>query len=327
MAGLMFSVNESDLDRITGAIHSILNGGIPEAIVLPSDFPENELKQLVDYVNALLSEYRRFAESMYAISRGELDSELAGGRMHVNDSLEHLQSNLRHVTWKTQQIAKGDFTQRVDFMGEFSESFNTMVEQLAMSREGLLRKNQELATVSRTDSLTGLLNRRGATEIIERESHRARRSNRPFVILIADLDRFKAINDTHGHAAGDAILVETAKVLLAHLRKGDVCARWRGEEFLVLLAEAELSQAVVVAERLRLAVASAQVIHYGRDIRFTISAGLSAFDGREGAEACLTRSDKCLYIAKESGRNQVWYETAEGEPVRVSGPPAGPSQE
>ena len=175
MAGLMFSVNESDLDRITGAIHSILNGGIPEAIVLPSDFPENELKQLVDYVNALLSEYRRFAESMYAISRGELDSELAGGRMHVNDSLEHLQSKLRHVTWKTRQIAKGDFTQRVDFMGEFSESFNTMVEQLARSREGLLRKNQELATVSRTDSLTGLLNRRGATEIIEQESHRARR--------------------------------------------------------------------------------------------------------------------------------------------------------
>jgi diguanylate cyclase (GGDEF)-like protein len=304
----MLSASEECIDKITEAINHLLEGKMPAPIELSFDPPENGIGQLVQYVNALTSRYNSFAKFLFAVSRGDLDYEAPKGNMHILHSLKNLQANLRHLTWKTQQIALGDFSQRVDFMGEFSKSFNSMVEQLAAAREELLRKNEELDRTSRTDPLTGLTNRRGADEMLKKESHRASRSNKHFVTIIADIDHFKRINDTYGHDAGDAILVAVSGVLLDHVRKEDLCARWGGEEFLVLLTEVELPVALAAAERLRLSIEATETLHNGANLRVTISAGMSVYSEGEDIESCIKRSDLCLYKAKESGRNQVWLQ-------------------
>ncbi len=314
----MIHVDETDIDMITEAVGQILDGKAPRAIRLPEKYSGNEIGQLVHYVNKLIAEYNRFSQFMFAISRGDLDYNAPKGELIVLHSLKNLQANLRHLTWKTQQVARGDFAQRVDFMGEFSDSYNSMVEQLAAAREELLKKNEELENVSRKDPLTGLLNRRGADEIIRKESHRASRTKRSFAIMMADIDHFKKINDTHGHDAGDAVLATISKILAENVRKEDLCSRWGGEEFLLLLVETDIPDAYFLAERLRRNVENARIMHCGVALQATISAGMSMYGEDEDIAACIKRSDLCLYKAKESGRNQIWFkETCDTPPIPV----------
>jgi len=145
----MLQVQEQDIDRITGALYSILNGGIPGPIECPPDCPDNEVLQLFQYTNLLMEKYAVFAHSLAELSRGELAHESPKGRMHVLQSFKNLQANLRHLTWKTRQIAKGDFSQRVDFLGGFSEAFNTMTGQLKDAFETIERQNRELDCANR----------------------------------------------------------------------------------------------------------------------------------------------------------------------------------
>ncbi len=316
----MPSAVDNQIARITEAIQSLMSGKVPEPIHLPPELPEGELGALTRCANRLIYEYGSVQPFLYALSRGDLDYQAPRGRMALVDCAKNLQANLRHLTWKTQQVAKGDLSQRVDFMGEFSESFNAMVEKLASNREELLRKNQELETASQTDSLTGLRNRRGIGELLRRETHRAERSTRSFAIMIADIDHFKRVNDTHGHDAGDAVLVEIARILQDHTRGGDLCVRWGGEEFLILLVEMDLPQAVAVAERARLGVESARIMHNGQNISVTVSIGLSIHRDEDDVAQCIKRSDVCLYRAKETGRNQVCFQDgSDGSPRTIEG--------
>ena len=301
----MLNVNEQKIDRITEAINHLLEGRAPDAITLESDAPEDEVAQLTRYVNRLISEYGAFSNFLFDISRGDLDSEAPKGRLHALHSLKNLQANLRHLTWKTNQIAHGDFTQRVDFMGEFSDSFNLMVGQLAAARAELLAKNEELDRISRTDLLTGLMNRRGALEALEKEVHRANRSKRPFVVIIADVDHFKRVNDTYGHDAGDAVLVELAGTFMECLRLEDLCARWGGEELVVLCPDSHLDQALILAERIRQAVRDHD-FDTGR--RQTVSIGVATLGPSDDIDQLLNRADQALYIGKSSGRDRVCSE-------------------
>lgn len=145
----MLHVNEEDLDRITEVLHHILSGQVPGPIALPAGYPDNEVKQLVEYMNSFLSQYGSFAQSMQSLSSGDLDFSPPRGRMHVLQSLKNLHANLRHLTWKTQQITKGDFSQRVDFMGEFSAAFNAMARQLRDAFETIEQQNRDLEEANR----------------------------------------------------------------------------------------------------------------------------------------------------------------------------------
>ena len=312
----MSHVNEREINRVTEALVQIIEGKLPSHL----DFTETELHaevaQLAHAVNRIISEYGSFAAFLFDISRGELDVEAPKGKMHMLQSLKNLQANLRHLTWKTQQIARGNLSQQMDFMGEFSKNFNSMVEQLNAAREELLRKNEELDKISRTDPLTDLINRRGALEILTKESYRANRSQRSFLTILADIDHFKEVNDTYGHDAGDAVLVTVAKSLMSHVRCEDLCSRWGGEEFLILLTEANLPSAFTASERLRLGVEITRTLYNGVSLKTTISAGMSVYREGEDIEACIKRSDMCLYKAKESGRNQVWFQESQDTPAR-----------
>ena len=140
----MLEVREEDIDRITELFYRVLKGEIPQPLTLPKDYPENEVKQVVEYANRFVADYQALAAAMAALSRGELDLSVPTGKMHVLQSFKNLHANLRHLTWKTQQIAGGDLSQQVDFMGDFSKSFNTMTRQLQEAFAKIENQNQAL---------------------------------------------------------------------------------------------------------------------------------------------------------------------------------------
>jgi adenylate cyclase len=143
----MISVEEALLDSITAAFHHLRTGKVPPPIVIPDNLPDNEVRQLITYVNRFLSEFAPFVEAMEQIARGDLEPRNLLGRMQVVQSLKALQSNLKHLTYKTQQIAGGDLEQRVDFMGDFSIAFNRMTQQLKDSYQELERRNEFIRKV------------------------------------------------------------------------------------------------------------------------------------------------------------------------------------
>lgn len=172
--------------------------------------------------------------------------------------------------------------------------------ELIAAREGL----HILAT---QDSLTGVLNRRAVLETLHNELIRGVRQHVPLGVILADLDHFKSINDTHGHAAGDAVLCEAARRMVAALRPYDRLGRYGGEEFLVVAPGCGLEDVVGVAERLRLALLAEPVQTRGGSIGISASFGVisSARFSHIDAEALIQAADEGLYQAKASGRNCV----------------------
>jgi signal transduction histidine kinase/CheY-like chemotaxis protein/HPt (histidine-containing phosphotransfer) domain-containing protein len=126
----MLNVKEEDIDKITEAFYLILKGKKPTPIELPEDYPDNEIKQAVSYINKFINEYNSATDSIHTLSKGELNLEPPKGKMLILQTIKHLHASLRHLTWTTQQIAKGDFSHEVDFMGDFSAAFNSMTQQL-----------------------------------------------------------------------------------------------------------------------------------------------------------------------------------------------------
>jgi diguanylate cyclase (GGDEF)-like protein len=167
--------------------------------------------------------------------------------------------------------------------------------------------NHRLERRAFTDPLTGLGNRGWLGSILEAEIQRSQRHNRPFSIAMLDLDHFKAVNDRHGHSAGDWVLQRVARILRQQLRAGDSVARWGGEELVALLPETAPEDARQVAERIRGAVAG----HREEGIpAITVSVGLAAWQPGDTAGSVLERADAALYRAKAQGRDRVTFEPA-----------------
>jgi diguanylate cyclase (GGDEF)-like protein len=164
---------------------------------------------------------------------------------------------------------------------------------------------EEEESASRTDALTGLLNRRGFLESGDGALVRARRSGKPLSVAIADVDHFKVVNDTLGHAAGDAALKALAAALRASLRAQDTVARWGGEEFILLLPDTGREGAEKVAEFLRAAAADLPISYEGKSIGLTVSLGVAEHHPGRSFEETIGEADTALYLAKDKGRNCV----------------------
>jgi len=187
-------------------------------------------------------------------------------------------------------------------VGYLTEVFNEMVQRLKRSREELDERNQELERLSVTDLLTGLHNRRYLLDAFDKEIRRADRHERPFCVLMIDVDRFKQYNDTHGHLAGDEVLRGMGTVLRDATRDLDVTARYGGEEFICLLPECDLENAVIAGERIRTRLAR-ETFQGGA---ITISIGVAEFPTHgETPAAVIGEADAALYEAKGAGRDQV----------------------
>ena len=164
------------------------------------------------------------------------------------------------------------------------------------------------AALSRTDELTGLLNARAFVEHAERLVALAHRQQRPLTVAYIDLDNFKAVNDTHGHARGDAVLIAVADVLRRTTRASDVVARMGGDEFVVLLPDASGAAARGILERLR-AEAARHLVNVAGGVAVTTSVGGVTFDvPPEDLDALIRRADHVMYAAKAAGKDQVVLE-------------------
>lgn len=195
------------------------------------------------------------------------------------------------------------------------------VGYLAMVSE---RAHLKLSRLADTDPLTGLANRRGLFAAMSQRIGLSPSRSR-CAILLADIDHFKSINDTYGHDGGDAALVGVAERLRGVMRKDDLVARWGGEEFLVVLDEAD--SALAVAERLRRSTAGQPFTVNGAPVTVTISIGVSLVAaGEERIDAALSRADTALYAAKKAGRNRVCLEPSPSQPdprAARTEPPSG----
>ena len=174
---------------------------------------------------------------------------------------------------------------------------------LAMSKE---RTELRHKTAAMTDPLTGLLNRRAFLQDAEALLHQQISRDRPIGVLLIDLDHFKSINDRFGHAAGDKVLQIFAKTAQASLRQSDLVGRHGGEEFTVVLADAGIDNAYLVADRLRNAFAVAAAVIDGQALHATASIGVSVIvDPSQDLARLMTLADQALYLAKARGRNRV----------------------
>lgn len=170
----------------------------------------------------------------------------------------------------------------------------------------LYKSEQRLSSLSQKDPLTGAYNRRYFDEQAAVECARAHRYGQSLAVLMMDLDKFKRINDTHGHAAGDEVLKALVKTSAQALRKSDILARYGGEEFVVLLPHAALAEALMLAERLRKALSELHIPFEDKSLNITISIGVSTLAETEAdVVAMLSRADHAMYQAKANGRNRV----------------------
>jgi diguanylate cyclase (GGDEF)-like protein len=173
--------------------------------------------------------------------------------------------------------------------------------------------------LSITDPLTGLYNRRGWIRFGQRELERAVRYGRPLSVLILDIDRFKRVNDEHGHPAGDSVLRQLSRLLVENVRSVDLVGRYGGEEFMLLLPECDLASGGEVAERLRRAIEANPFETGADDLHITATIGVTCIvDETTSLDDSLRAADRALFAAKDAGRNRVWSSLPGGEPHPIA---------
>lgn len=163
----------------------------------------------------------------------------------------------------------------------------------------------QLEFLARSDALTGAVNRRHMTTLLDDEARRQQRSCRPLTLAMIDIDWFKRINDSHGHAVGDRVLKEVIRCASAGLRQTDVLARWGGEEFLLLMPETTREQALLVADRLRQRVRANNWSQSAPGLQVSVSVGVGEHTPDATLAQTLERADSALYRAKQQGRDRV----------------------
>jgi diguanylate cyclase (GGDEF)-like protein len=185
-------------------------------------------------------------------------------------------------------------------------------------QDELRQRNAELHRISRTDPLTALGNRRHLDEQLRSARTSARRHGTALSVAIIDVDQFKKVNDTYGHASGDDVLCEVARRLAAVAREEDVVGRWGGEEFLVILPYCDIDSSFAIGERFREAIADQRIPTADRDlIPVTVSIGCATGDDAQVVE----RADIALYAAKERGRNRTVVLPGNDAELMVGAPP------
>jgi diguanylate cyclase (GGDEF)-like protein len=201
-----------------------------------------------------------------------------------------------------------------------AEELEARVAQLQRENIELIMKNRVLAEVSARDALTGLYNRWYVMEKIESEMNRSLRHGSPVALLMLDIDHFKRINDSFGHAAGDSVLKSFGQVLRESCRVYDVPGRYGGEEFCIVLPETRIGNTTAVAERIRQRLAESRFDVGGDHVSITASMGIAGMDsvadeGIVTSAALIERADRALYSAKHRGRDriEVWNTGPAGE--------------
>jgi len=198
-----------------------------------------------------------------------------------------------------------ELLQQHELFCSLSKRAKRLIQENSSLKTQLTNMSRSLDLATRIDPMTGLANRRAIMEIIEQEFSRSSRHLRAASIIMADLDCFKKVNETHGFNTGDDVLVEVSRVLRGCLRNEDICARWGGEEFLVLLPETSLEGALAVANKIRESVAMTEFKVNRPGIQITISLGVCEYNSDQNIFEAISRADQALHQAKMGGRNRA----------------------
>ena len=317
--------------RVIGAIHDVTD----EAL-------ERSARELLSYVvdssdDAIITEARdgtitswnRGAERLYGYSARDAigkpsalleppdrggEQEKILGRVFAGESLDH---------FETERIRKdGSMLVVALTVSPVRDANDRIVSAAEIARDITERNRYEerLRHLADHDQLTGLYNRRRFEEELKRDLARAGRYHSHGAVLSIDIDNFKSINDSAGHAAGDAVLLEVARVLERRFRSSDILARLGGDEFAVLLPAVEVEQARVAAVDLLAAIHSSSAVFGGKPLRITASIGVAAFESDDAtAGELLTGADLAMYAAKAQGRDRVVvYTASEGRTARAT---------
>jgi diguanylate cyclase (GGDEF)-like protein len=255
---------------------------------------------------------RQLAEEAGQIAEGRLGRQVD---VRSGDEIEELAFAFNAMSGRLQTTderrnsaihALEDARQHLEVrVAERTETLESVNAELREEVEVRKRAEAALAEMARTDSLTGLLNRRAILELLEREAERVRRGGPPFALAMADLDNFKRINDTYGHDVGDEALVHVARRLEKTVRAQDVIARWGGEELLIFLPATSLEGALLATEKVRRAVAEGPHTVGGQELPLTMSLGVASTGPGTSLRTCIQQADAALYRAKAEGRNRV----------------------
>jgi two-component system cell cycle response regulator len=236
-----------------------------------------------DFLQAIKGDVQAFRTAVVLLERADLDLDaaVAALRRGVQDFI-------------VEPVSEGELIARVAAAGR------TKVLQ-----EELVEQTRRLETLTFEDALTGLANRRHILTQLTSFVSGARRHGRPLSVAIIDVDRFKDVNDRHGHQAGDAVLVAATAALRSHLRAEDHLGRLGGEEFLAVLPDTDADAAAAVMERMRAEVSRTTVDHEGLLLHVTVSIGMATWEADEPPEMLLRRADEALYAAKAAGRDRA----------------------
>ena len=217
-----------------------------------------------------------------------------------------------YVILLTAMDSKGSYLEGMDAGADdfITKPFD---EELLAARlrvaERILGLHKKLHIEATHDRLTGVWNRAAIVDYLQRALQRAAREGSCIAVIVADLDHFKRVNDTLGHAAGDIVLQEAARRMQLALRPDDHIGRYGGEEFLIAVSGCDSSQTMILAERIRRAINATPAISDGVEIPITVSLGVAMGGGGQGEDASriIATADEALYRAKKAGRNRVEY--------------------
>jgi len=230
---------------------------------------------------ALADLYAEFRDALYQIER-------------IARISDRYQQNARDASLSlTERYSKQ--LRKLEKLARISDRYQSMMRDL----------NEALKDASTRDPLTGIGNRRMLMDRLKAEAARADRMQRPLTVAIVDIDHFKAINDAHGHDAGDNVLVEIAGAIQSSVREYDVCGRWGGEEFLIIMPEIDAASGAAVVERVRSAVRTLCVAIGTSQVTLSASFGVAERLADESVSQLISRADAALFTAKRAGRDRI----------------------
>jgi len=297
------------------AVQSIISGPLDRAKLKQAEKSLKEVVYKQGLVKHSLVEARNSFKAMISTFIDKLKymgeaSELYSGKIEnyaqelsQTDDLIKINELVNHLMRDTSVMQTDILRSRDDLLSQQRLATDTQQRM-----EKLQEELQQLSEVVRIDQLTGVLNRRGMDEAFSTEIARYRRNGELLSVALLDIDNFKMLNDQHGHAAGDSALKHLAGVVKRAVRPTDIVTRMGGEEFVVILPNTNLEEAVVTMSRLQRALTKEYFLGNNQKLLITFSAGVALFKTEDDVNSILARADQAMYLAKKSGKNRVMTE-------------------
>lgn len=297
------------------AVQSIISGPLDRAKLKQAETSLKEViyKQgmvkhsLVEARNAFKAMVTTFIDKLKVMGEA---SEQYGGKIEQYAKQLSQTDDLIKINALVSQLMQDTSVMQTDIL----RSRDDLLSQQRAATDAQLRMQQlqqelkQLSEVVRIDQLTGVLNRRGMDEAFNTEIARYQRSGEPLSIALLDIDNFKVLNDQHGHAVGDEALKHLANVVKRTVRPTDIVTRMGGEEFVVLLPNTRLQDAVITMSRLQRALTKEYFLGNNQKLLITFSAGVALFNVEDDMHSILLRADQAMYLAKHAGKNRVMTE-------------------